>query len=277
MPSFCPTGDGAASAYADSVIRPATRADEAGIRAVATAHDLAGFDSVQNPRYQALLRDHGRLVVAEHDGEIVGFGGMIIAGGAAMITDLFVFEERHGRGDGTAMTAALLEGFEKRMTFSSRYPLARATYARAGMEPQWYLRYLRGRAPVVPDLGLRAVEVAHGTASSDRPELVAFFDIARCFHLVDGADVVGHAIVRDTDAYVAVDRLVTSAAHDAAMAALLREMPADRDVEACVPEPSPANAFLRGIGFDEVEYDLHMASEPGLMPDGAVALNPGLA
>lgn len=260
-------------------IRAATRLDEPGLMGVASAHEIAGNDSVQNPRYQALLRDCGRLVVADVDGSVVGFGGMIQVHGVAMITDLFVLEDHHGRGLGSAMTAALLDGYPQRMTFSSRHPAARATYAAAGMEPRWFLRYLHGGAgaAAAADTHLRAVAVGAESIVSDRPELITFFGGALLLHVLDGDDIVGQALVTDAGTHLALDRLVTTAAHDAAMTAVLRALPSTRAVEACVPEPSPAHDRLLSLGFAEIEYDLHMSSAPDLLPRHVVAVNPGLA
>jgi hypothetical protein len=260
------------------VIRPATAQDQDAVAAVATAHEISGRDSVQNPRYQTLLREKGRLVVADTDGEVVGFGGMIPAAGVAMITDLFVLQDHHGVGLGTAMTNALLDGYERRMTFSSAHPAARAAYIRAGMEPRWTLRYLRGRANPPPSPSLQAVPVKHADVQADRPELVEFFEWGRCYHIVDrGGEVVGHAIVTSDLGHLAIDRLATTADHAAAMAALLGALTPNAEVQACVPSESNAAALLVALGFRDVDSDLHLSSEPGLMPSTLVAVNPGLA
>ena len=55
-------------------VRPATASDLAGIVGVAVAtgqHDLWGG---RNPAYIGHLMDVGRVVVAELDGEVAGFG-----------------------------------------------------------------------------------------------------------------------------------------------------------------------------------------------------------
>jgi GNAT superfamily N-acetyltransferase len=259
-------------------IRAATAADETAIAAVATAHHISGRDSVHNPRYQALLRDRGRLIVADDGGEVIGFGGMIPAAGVAMITDLFVLESHHGQGFGTRITDALLDGYERRMTFSSAHPAARAAYVRAGMTPRWTLRYLRGRANPPPSPSLQGVEVSRAAVQSDRPELVELFDWGRCFHIVDRAGlIVGHAIVTQVDSRLAIERLNTTANHAAAMAALLGALTPNADVSACVPSESNAVPLLERIGFEQTETDLHLSSEPDLMPPTLAAVNPGLA
>jgi hypothetical protein len=235
---------------------------------------------VSSPRYRDLIRRHGRLLVAELDGEVVGFGGMVeIAhpdGPVAMITDLFVDERRHGHGAGRAIAEALVEGHERRMTFSSRHPAARGLYASLGLEPRWTLRYLRGVARPT-ESSLVAWAVDPWSVATDRREYLHLLDPIECFEVLDGPDVIGHAITQDDGSTVAVHRLVTSGDHVAAIRALLNVLPAGRTVECCVPDVDPAAGALVGVGFAEFEHDLFMATAPDLMPAGAIVLNPGLA
>ena len=96
---------------AEIAIRDAEAADTEAIARVAVA---AGQDeewSGSDPAYVRYLRARGRMVVAEHRGEVAGFGATASIGtGPAAITmlcDLFVDPRRHGLGLGQAMLAML--------------------------------------------------------------------------------------------------------------------------------------------------------------------------
>src|SRR4029078_7068858 len=110
--------------------------------AIARAGD-AGADA----GYLALVRSQrGRLLVAEHDSRVIAFGGVVDFDGVAILPDLFVAADARGAGVGTQLLHELLDGTDRRMTFSSKHPAALAAYRSGGMEPRWRFLYLKGVA-----------------------------------------------------------------------------------------------------------------------------------
>jgi ribosomal protein S18 acetylase RimI-like enzyme len=88
--------------------------------------------------------DTGRLVVAELDGVIVGFGATLTRSGVAYVADLFVAPEHQSRGIGARLLHALLDDHDgPRFTLASTDPRARALYERFGMHPVCEYAYLR--------------------------------------------------------------------------------------------------------------------------------------
>jgi GNAT superfamily N-acetyltransferase len=281
------------------IVRPAEDDDAGAIMELARQYGLTGPDSVQNARYRTLLSTHGRLLVAESGGEVVGFGGMIDLSAAAMVTDLFVAEDRHGHGVGRALLDGLLHDRPQRMTCSSAHPAAQRLYATFGMRPRWRLRYLRLDSPgafdVVDVLGseVRAA-VADATDSgtrsgsgsgsgTDRPELDLLADDLRWVVLQRRGETVGHALFAPPAAVAAgwqLLRLRTSLPHDVAVRAALTIVPADESVECCVPEWSSAASLLASLGAIDVDADTFMSNLPptadGIDRELAV-INPGVA
>ncbi len=279
------------------IVRPAEDDDAGAIRKLARQYALAGLNSVENARYRMLLSTHGRLLVAELGGEVVGFGGMIDLSAAAMVTDLFVAEDRHGHGVGRALLDGLLHDRPKRMTCSSAHPAAQRLYAAFGMQPCWRLRYLRLDSPgafdVVDVLGseVRAAAAdATGTGSrsgsgtgTDRPELDLLADDLRWVVLQRRGETVGHALFAPPAATASgwqLLRLRTSLPHDVAVRAALTIVPAGESVECCVPEWSAGASLLESLGAIDVDADTFMSNLPstadGIDRELAV-INPGLA
>jgi hypothetical protein len=170
-----------------------------------------------------------------------------------------------------------MAGYERRMTFSSSHPPALAAYRRAGMERHGTLLYLRG--PVArSSTGISARPVAPQEFATDRPELLELYGgRATLLHLVDGPDLVGHAIVVENEAGPSIHRLVTTAKHTDAMAAVVATLDRGAVVDACVPDWSPAAGRLLAGGFEVTDRDPWMASDPSLLPPTLVVINPGLA
>src|SRR6187431_3159429 len=100
-------------------IRPAVVDDDRRIEEIAIEGD-AGADDW----YLRIVRAEGRLLVAERGGRIVGYGGVVRAGDVAMVSDLFVAADARGAGVGGQLLTALLDGWDRRMTCSSRDPAA---------------------------------------------------------------------------------------------------------------------------------------------------------
>jgi GNAT superfamily N-acetyltransferase len=92
----------------------------------------------------------GWMAVAEAEGEVVGFAGVVERAGVAMVADLFVDPRRHGMGIGARLLADVLGDRWPRQTFSSAHVYALPLYIRAGMVPRWLALYLRGDPTALP-------------------------------------------------------------------------------------------------------------------------------
>jgi [ribosomal protein S18]-alanine N-acetyltransferase len=264
------------------VVRPATAEDTPATTEVARAFGLGGVDSMLNDRYRALITQHGRLLVAERNGDVVGFGGMIDTDRAAMITDLFVAEDQHGHGLGRALLAGLVHDRPRRMTCSSAHPAAQGLYAAFGMQPYWRLRYYSCTVPAGlgrPDV----VATSCAPTASDRPELNGIAERLQWVELLHDGHPIGHALIARSEESSADWRLLrvrSTIAHDVAIRAALSALPAGAEVECCVPEWSAATAALQDLGAQQIDSDLFMSSLPanndGIDRQLAV-INPGLA
>jgi len=95
----------------DVHVRDATAADLDAIAAVASATGQVEEWSGSDPAYVRHLLAYGRVMVAECDGTVTGFGATRRIGdgpaAATMLCDLFVDPGAHGRGTGRALLAAL--------------------------------------------------------------------------------------------------------------------------------------------------------------------------
>jgi hypothetical protein len=91
------------------------------------------------PAYLRHVFATGRLVVAERNGDIVGFAGAVTRGEVVFLTDLFVDPLHQSGGLGKALLRAALPGGDGLVhcTLSSSDPRAQALYIRAGMAPDW--------------------------------------------------------------------------------------------------------------------------------------------
>ena len=152
-------------------IRDATGADIGAIATVAEATGQTGEWSGSDPAYVTHLLKAGHVVVAEHRGQVTGFGAVrdvpTPKGSARMLCDLFVDPGCHGRGLGRAMLAALWDGGAPRMTFSSLHAHALPLYTRYGLDAWWPLLYLSGdvRGLITP-AGWRAAATGPGDVAA---------------------------------------------------------------------------------------------------------------
>jgi hypothetical protein len=238
---------------------------------------------------------HGRVVVAAVSGQVVGFGATRTIGrgpgAVSMLCDLFVDPGLHGSGCGRAMLAELWPGRSRRMTFSSLHASALPLYASFGLDAWWPLLYLRGRIDAVaaPD-GWRAepatpAEVAAlelawtGADRSDdhlawsgRPGGGSL--IARRYGQVAAGWTVGGA-----DGEYGLTHLALGPAADAVgavLTALAALQPADGHALVCLPGPHPAVRPLLAAGWQVAEFDLYMATEPGLLDPRRAVPSPAL-
>ena len=223
-----------------------------------------GGSADTDQRYLLFVAAAGRLLVAEEGGQPVGFGGVVPAGGVAMITDLFVTSSSRGRGLGGALLAELVSGWPQRMTCSSQQPAALSGYRRAGMVPRWRLLYLEGRA-AGGDPPLQSAPWAH-----DRGDLVGFF-------AEGGAAVTADVVVRrDRDGGATVLRMQHSAPVDC-MRATLAALPTGVRVRTCVPERTPLADWLVAEGFLTTDHDLFCSTDQVAWPADLSCVHPGFA
>lgn len=93
--------------------------------------------------------ESGEVTVAELDGAIAGFAGIVARGATAFLTDLFVHPKRQSSGiGGTLLRAAFAPHLGKTcFTVSSADPRAQALYIRHGLLPRWPNFALRAPVP----------------------------------------------------------------------------------------------------------------------------------
>jgi GNAT superfamily N-acetyltransferase len=279
-----------------AAVRLATPADIPGIAAVLASNGeaLERPDVVGYPYLEHLLR-RGRMVIAELDGPIVGFGSVIRIGEASMVSDLFVDPAHHGQGIGSALLVEALGDDQPRMTFSSADPRALPAYIRAGMRPWWPNLYVRAdqaalaRLPADQSLVVEpasldeTVQLSLALAGIDRSDDFGFY--------ATQPDAAGF-VVRNGDAVAAVGwaarddegngRELSHAAinRDAdpttAVAALFVAAARGESVWGCVPGPQPALPALLEAGARIVDRDTYCTSDPGWLDPERILPNPSL-
>jgi len=283
-------------------IRAAADGDLAAIAAVAVA---AGQDqewSGSDPAYVRYLMAAGQVVVAVRDGRVIGFGATrrIGAGPAApvMLCDLFVDPRAHGGGAGRAMLGALLAGAGPRMTFSSLHSNALPLYTSLGMDAWWPLLYLEGDpAALAMPAGWSGAPAAAAQAAGLEREWSGTERSAD--YLAWAARPGGRALavrragqvlaagVAGGDAgtfgltHLALAPAARAAGPEAARDAVLAALawlgdggPATG--RAWLPAPHPAVRALLAAGWRTGEFDLFMASDPGLLDPRRAVPSPGL-
>jgi hypothetical protein len=280
-------------------VREAGEADLPAIAAVARAtgqdEEWAGAD----PAYVRHLLAHGRVVVAARSGSVIGFGATRQLGsgeaGVSMLCDLFVDPGIQGSGCGRAMLSRLWPGTGRRMTFSSQHANALPLYARFGLDAWWPLLYLRGGVAALPapagwqadpaaPAEVAALELAWtGVERSDdhrawagRPGGAGV--LARRRDEVAAAGMVGGAGGEYGLVHLVLAPWAGAADASAAVLAVLAGLePGNRLARVCLPGPHPAVRALLAAGWRVEEFDLFMASEPGLLDPRRAVPSPALA
>ena len=283
-------------------VRDAVAADLASIAAVTLAtgqeQEWGGADAA----YVTHLLTHGRVVVGVSGGSVVGFGATRQIGrgpgAVSMLCDLFVDPRLHGSGCGRAMLAELWPGAGRRMTFSSLHGNALPLYTSFGLDAWWPLLYLRGRVDAVPrPAGWRAEPAAAAEVAALE---LAWTGVDRLEdHLAwarrpggagllarRGGQVVAAATAGGAGGEYGVTHLALAPPADAADAvltvlsglqALSGLQPADGQAVVCLPGPHPAVRPLLAAGWRVAEFDLYMATEPGLLDPSRAVPSPALA
>ena len=273
------------------VIRDGTPADIDSTAAI-WASTQSGIEPGPLPEQPLGLHElnSGRLIVAELDGEIVGFGATMTRSGVLYLADLFVRPEHQDRGIGGQLAHALCAGHRGPLfTFASFDPRAQALYARLGMpavEPYHYLRADAQRVrPWSSDVELveaprselleldRAVTGRSRVVDVDYQTRNGATWFLACRHRRP-IGIVGVAPMWWSPWYprgarvgpvLVLDPADLSMAMSVAVAAA-RELDATVDVVTMfMSSGSPLLSQLLGAGFEVDDTDLLMASHPSLI------------
>jgi GNAT superfamily N-acetyltransferase len=289
-----------AEIVAEIEVRGAVAADLPEIAAVALATGQDEEWGGADPAYMTHLLAHGSVVVGVAGGSVVGFGATRPLGGGpgavSMLCDLFVHPRVHGSGAGRAMLAALWpDDGGRRMTFSSLHAHALPLYTSFGLDAWWPLLYLRG-----PVAALTAPEGWQASAAA--PDSVAAAELswtgvdrsadhrawarrpggAGVLALRDGQVTAAGAVGGAGDEFGVTHVAITPAADDACAAAAVLTVlaglrPADGLARVCLPAPHPAVRPLLAAGWRVEEFDVFMATEPGLLDPRRAVPSPALA
>jgi GNAT superfamily N-acetyltransferase len=276
------------------LIRPMHAGDLEAVDRVLAANDEGVVAPDGSWPYLELLLDHGRALVAEVGGVVVGFAATVPAGRLTHLSDLFVDPASQSGGVGGALLDAALAGPGPFTTSSSADPRALALYVRHGLRAVWPACYVVGEAEGLPavDPALEVTPVAPAAMSAaelaltgvDRGPLHAYE--ARetgSVHLelrVGGTLVAaGHARDARKGSGRWLDRLVLGPAADpvpAVVAALRAASAPGGSVGTCVPGPHPALPVLLEAGFRMIDRDTFCESEPGLVDPTRPLVDPSL-
>ncbi|WP_169808721.1 GNAT family N-acetyltransferase [Microtetraspora niveoalba] len=280
-------------------IRNANAGDLDAVAAIARATGQGEEWTGADPAYVGHLLAHGRVVVAERQGAVTGFGATRRIGdgpgAVTMLCDLFVDPRAHGLGAGNAMLATLWQDAPRRMTFSSLHAHALPLYTRSGLDAWWPLLYLGGdvRALRLPG-GWAVTETSPGEAAALE---LGWTGVDRSAdHAAWAARPGGRAVLASRDGVVAAAAAVAGtgpeygiahlaadpgagagAARDAVVAVLASLDPPGGRARVCLPAPHVATRPLLAAGWHSEEMDVFMATDPGLLDPRRCVPSPALA
>jgi GNAT superfamily N-acetyltransferase len=244
----------------------------------------------------------GTLLVAEHDGDIVGFGAVVERDGVTILADLFVRRRAQAHGIGRALLVALFSAYPGavRATMASTDPRALALYRAFGMRERFTNHYLtmagRWSAPapltVCPiaigddldrlDTSLygrrRRVDLDYwaglgavaATFAPDAGEPVGYALVCphTPWHPDGDATRVGPIVARDR--YRAVDVVRSALAFADAVPGRAHGM------RLTIGSRHPALPALVAAGFTAYDVDVFMSSQPDVVDPTRVALTTDL-
>src|SRR5919107_6300729 len=124
------------------------------------------------PAYLRHVLATGRVLVAEQEGRLLGFAGLITRGEVSFLTDLFVRPAIQSSSIGKALLHAILPAEGVRWTCGSSDQRALSLYVRARMQPQWPQFWLRAIDLDPARLPGDSVTIAEATPGD--PELVGW-------------------------------------------------------------------------------------------------------
>ncbi len=122
-----------------TIVRQMTLADLADVVALESANQPRPWS--ENVFRDELEAENRTYLVATDDESIVGFGGVMVIGEEAHVTNLLVDADRRGRGTGRVLMIALIEAAvadgARHLTLEVRKEnaAARALYSRLGLAP----------------------------------------------------------------------------------------------------------------------------------------------
>lgn len=242
----------------------------------------------------AHLLAHGTVVVGVSGGSVIGFGATrtlaMSTGPVSMLCDLFVDPGVHGSGCGRAMLAELWPTPGSRMTFASLHSSALPLYTSFGLDAWWPLLYLHGPVTALAaPAGWRAqsatpAEVARmeldwtGADRSDDHRAWARRPGGASVLAWHENQVMAAGTVGGAGGEYGVTHLALAPAADAAAAVLAVAASLEGGTaRVCLPGPHPAVRTLLAAGWRVAEYDLFMASDPGLLDPRRASPSPSLA
>jgi len=122
-----------------STIRPMLTEDVGDVATLEQSHQARPWS--EEVFRDELAAENRVYVVAEDSGAVVGFGGVMVIGDEAHVTNILVASDRRGRGTGRALMVELIETAIARgarhLTLEVRKEneAARSLYSRLGMAP----------------------------------------------------------------------------------------------------------------------------------------------
>lgn len=274
-------------------VRAATLDDVGGIAVVRLSNGPAHADSGANPDYCRHLIEHEHLWVALDDGgAVVGFAGAVDTGGARLLSDLFVHADAHGRGVGSGLLGAVLEGAARRYTFATTDPAALPLYMRAGMRTRWTLLEMSGPATAfdtVSTAGLTVERANVDSATSAERELTgldrssahgywASRPGAETVVVTSATGLVGVAALarKGYGGAIRIDHVATVGVPVPAVLAAVVHAVGARSVHAYVPGSTECAAWLLAHRFVVDDISLHMATDDAEIDPALVIVHPGL-
>jgi len=274
-------------------VRRATEADLEGVAAVRFSNGPAHADSGANPGYCRHLIEHEHLWVAvEPDGRVIGFGGAVDTDGGRLLSDMFVHADAHGRGVGSSLLAAVLDGSVERYTFATTDPAALPLYMRAGMRTRWTLLELSGQAGALQMSAVGGLEIERvgGDVAAECERALSGADRSALHrYLARRPEAMAMVVTRngrrvgvvesgleDDGAVLRLDHVACAPAEaDDVLAAVALSSGAER-VHAYVPGSSELSARLLRQRFVVDGISLHMATTGAAVHPMVAVVHPGL-
>jgi GNAT superfamily N-acetyltransferase len=286
----------------DMHVRAAEERDLPSIAAITLATNQHDEWAGGNPAYVRHLMAHGRVVVAEVAGQVTGFGATQRVGtgsdAVTVLCDLFVDPAAHGQGVGRAILTELWSNARRKQTFSSRHAHALPLYTSFGVDAWWPLLYLQGDpARLTVPAGWRVAPVSAEQAAGCERDWTGI-DRAGDYQAwaarpgadsvqisagpVSGGPVSGNTVSGNTGSGVIATGIVLRSGPETGIMRLVTAPVVKEDgiaatavlaalagltglANVCLPGPHPAVRPLLAAGWRVADFDLFMASEPGML------------
>jgi hypothetical protein len=274
-----------------TIFRPADEADLQSVYEVFYQNEL--LDNPQLPLpgdippYLSHVLQTGTLSVAEEDGRILAFAGVITRGNISFLTDLFVLPtSQSGKLGQTLLHTVLPQDTLIHCTLSSSDPRALALYIRAGMRPWWphfalWLVKPVHAWPLAPDMEIIEADASDPAllrwdvrvCGRQRPEDLQFWvreERAVPLWFRRRGQIVGYGYVRfgaeahsNSQSYT-LGPLGADTSEDATacvLAAVHWALQRAVEVHIDVPGPHPCLTALLERGFQIISFDTFVSSE----------------